>query len=1377
MTKMTIKQSTINTLSRVAFIFMTLMLGGSVYFAGQAAQEEHQAIERQTQFKQLGLELAEASDYLTDEARKFAVTGNIEHLENYWQEIEQTKTREQVLTHLKELNALPKEFDLLNLAKQNSDALVATQTRSMRLMLEAQGVPKSSIHPAVAAIPISNDDLRLRSEDKMRIARGIMFDDQYDTNKRRIMEPIAQFQEQVNARTAHEVEAAKHKTKISNFVLVIAVVIIFMGMGIVLRIFKTQLSIPITQYIKELEGHDVTLPDFSLQPAGTQELHRLAEAFNQQFHINQQQLTEKQKIIEDIVQVSQGLAQGNLQVMPQAEYQGDFFQIKEALDTTLTTQRQVIEDIVKLSQGLAKGDLHVMPEAEYRGDFIQIKAALETTLKSLRQVIEDIVRVSQGLAEGNLEVKPESQYQGHFVQIKKALESATTQLAKTTANNAAQNWLKTGQTQLNDQLSGEQELLKLAENTIQFITPYVEAQMGALYLFEENQKYLKMVATHAYTWRKQFVNEFKMGECLVGQAALERKTIVITDPPNDYIYIQSGLGGSIPRTILVMPFFYENTLKGLIEIASFKVFTDIQIEFLNQVMSTIAIAFHSAQSRAQMQSLLQQTQTQSEKLQHQTNELQNQQLALRETNEKLQNQSEELQSQQEELRLANEELEERSSDLEQQKNAIREKNLALEKSQQALYVKAEELEQASQYKSDFLANMSHELRTPLNSMLILAQLLTENQDGHLTDKQVEYARTIHSAGSDLLTLINEILDLSKVEAGKMEAHIEEMRISDLVETLKQKFLPIAEKKQLPFSITMANNLPTILRTDSQRLKQIINNLLSNAFKFTNTGKIMLTIQHPSNDEQVSIMGLETAKTMAFCVADTGIGIPKEKQQQIFEAFQQAEGSTSRSYGGTGLGLSISRQLARMLGGELKLHSQDNKGSTFTLYLPIEFQPKRDQSQPKISPVVLNDKVSEADSTPDLNHSNNSVCQDEITDDRNDLQASDKSILIIEDDRQFSDIIMQLAQEKDFKCLIAEDGQTGLQFAEEYQPNAIVLDVKLPQLDGWTVMERLKDNPKTRHIPVHFMSASDLTREAKQRGAIGYLQKPVNLDQLGEAFKKIEYFIAKTQKKLLIMVDNEPRFEEILDLVEGGKVHTSLAQTIAQAKEHLKKTLFDCIVMDIDIEQGTGISWLEKVYHEENLSQIPIILYAHRELTTAEKQVLQQCENYMTIKAVRSPERLLDEATLFLHQVEAQLPQDKRQMLHKVRDKEAILKNQKILIVDDDMRNSFALATVLEEKNMEVFVAEHGKEALELLDNQPNIHLVLMDIMMPEMDGYEAIKAIRKQPRFQKLPIIAFTAKAMKGDKAKCIEAGANDYLSKPVDTAQLISLMRVWLYR
>jgi signal transduction histidine kinase/CheY-like chemotaxis protein len=1365
---MTIKQSTINTIAGIASFLMALLLGGSVYFAGVAIQEHNKAVAQQAELKQLGIDLADASDYLTDEARKFAVTGNIKHLQNYWKEIEVTKTRDHILVHLKELKAPLEEFEQLKLAKQNSDALVAIETRSMRLVLEAQGLPKSSMHPAVAAWQLSAEDIKLSAEDKMKFARKIMFDAQYEAHRHIIMEPIAQFQSLMNARTAREVQAAQRQTQTATFVLVIMVFLILIDMGIVLWVFKTQLILPVAKYINDLQKRKVTAVDFALTPAGTQELRLLAEAFNQQFHLNQQQLKEKQQLIEDIVQVSQGLAEGNLQVLPKAEYQGDFAPIKNALETTLSIQQQVIEDIVKLSQGLADGNLHIMPKAEYRGDFLQIKTAIETTLTCLLQVIEDIVRVSQGLAEGQLHVMPDTEYRGDFVQIKKALESAAALMAKTTAKNAEQNWLKTGQTQLNDQLSGEQEVLQLAENTINFMTPYLEAQIGALYLFQENPKpgYLKMMASHAYTWRKKVSNEFKLGEGLVGQVALERKMIIITEPPVDYIYIQSGLGRSTPRTILVTPFLYENTLKGIIELASFKVFTEVQIEFINQVMPTIAIAINSAQSRQQMQELLQQTQAQSEELQRQTEELQTQQAALQQTNEELQSQSEELQTQQEELRHANEELEKRTSDLEQQKEAIREKNIALEKSQQAIETKAKELELASQYKSEFLANMSHELRTPLNSLLILAQLLKGNTEGNLTDKQVEYARTIHSTGNDLLTLINEILDLSKVEAGKIEVHLEDMPLAALVETVEQKFRHVAQKKELAFNITVADDLPPVLQTDAQRLKQIINNLLSNAFKFTDKGEIKLDIK------------LKSPQSLAFSVADTGVGIPKEKQHVIFEAFQQADGSTSRRYGGTGLGLSISRQLARLLGGELQLDSEEGKGSTFTLYLPLDDGQKpelRENKNPVLSSTASQESRNQEVSTNLV--SQDDTTHEKIADDRDNLQPSDKSILIIEDDRQFSSILMQLAQERGFKCLIAEDGKTGLLLAEEYQPHAIILDVRLPQLDGWSVMERLKDNPQTRHIPVHFMSASDLTRDAKKMGAIGYSLKPINMAELSEAFKKIQQFISKSLKKILLVVDNEPRFKEILDIVGSGKVQTTLAETVAQANEYLNKTPFDCIVVDIDVENSSGIELLKQLYQEDNLSQIPVILYALRELTTAENQALQQCETHLTVKAVKSRERLLDETTLFLHQVEANLPQDKRNMLHKVHDKEAILKNKKVLIVDDDMRNTFALATVLEDKQMEVVVAENGKEALKLLEKQPDINIVLMDIMMPEMDGYKAMQKMRAQERLNKLPIIALTAKAMKGDKTKCIEAGANDYLSKPVDTDKLISLMRVWLYQ
>ncbi len=1358
---MTIKQSTINIIAVMAFLLIALLLGSSVYFAGIAIQEEHQAVAHQSEFKQLGIDLADASDYLTDEARKFAVTGQLKHLQNYWHEIEVTKTRDEVLTRLKELKAPSEEFDQINLAKHNSDALVATETRAMRLMLEAQRISKSSMHPAVAAWQLSVEDSQLSPEDKRNVARKIMFDAQYEADKRIIMEPIAQFQNLMNARAARQVEQAKNKTHRATTVLVIMVFLILIGIGLILWAFQTQLSRPIAQYISELRERDATaLEDFTLMPAGTQELHLLADVFNQQFHLNQQQLREKQSLIEDIVQVSQGLAEGNL---------------------------------------------HVMPKAQYRGDFIQIKKALETTLTGLRQVIEDIVRVSKGVAEGNLHIKPETEYRGEFRQIKNALEITATQLAKTTTKNTDQNWLKTGQTNLNDQLSGEQNILQLAKNTIDFITPYVGAQIGAFYLFEESPKpgCLKMMASHAYMRRKNVANEFKLGESLVGQAALEKKMIMITQPPADYLCIQSGLGMGTPRAILVIPFLYEETLKGVIEIASFNRFTEVQIEFLHQVMSNIAIVINSAQSRDKMQELLQQTQIQSEELQSQTEELQTQQNTLQQTNEKLQRQSQELQVQQEELREANEELEERTRELERQKNEIRAKNSALEQSQQAIEMKAKELQLASQYKSEFLANMSHELRTPLNSLLILAKLLSDNRLGNLTEQQVEYAQTVHSAGTDLLKLINDILDLSKVEAGQMKVQLEDMRLAELVDILEQKFRCVADEKNLAFQMTIADNLPPVLHTDAQRLQQIINNLLSNAFKFTETGEVRLEIL-PTSSTEVQKNGLKAPKPqlvpkglidndnsdllspsgaaknlIAFRVTDTGIGIPKDKQQPIFEAFQQADGSTSRRYGGTGLGLSISRQLAKLLGGELQLHSIEGKGSTFTLYLPETLQELKNNPDSQPNQIVTTHSAHK-DDTMSTNRETPTPVAEQIVDDRNILQADDKTILIIEDDRKFSNILVELARERHFKCLIAEDGKTGLQLAEQYRPNAIILDVGLPQMDGFSVMDRLKDNPETRPIPVHFISAFEQDQDAKKMGAIGYLLKPVKMPELSDAFKKIEQVIAKNLKNILIVVDNEPRYQAILEIVESQDIETTLAHTLMQATYHLQnthKTQFDCMIVDIDIENRSGIQLLEQLCEPDSLFHIPVILYADKELTASESERLQQCEKHITIKAVYSPERLLDEVTLFLHQVEAHLPLEKRQMLQMLHDKEAILENKKILIVDDDMRNAFALTTVLEDKQMEVVVAPNGANALTILAEHPDIALVLMDIMMPQMDGYEAMQQIRAQERFRQLPIIALTAKAMKGDKAKCIEAGANDYLAKPVDTDKLFSMMRVWLYR
>ena len=1040
-----------------------------------------------------------------------------------------------------------------------------------------------------------------------------------------------------------------------------------------------------------------------------------------------------------------------------------------------------------------------------------IGRAFEALARYFQEVIEDIVQVTQGLADGHLHPQSKTEYRGDFIQIKEALETATSRLAEATTKNTTQDWLKTGQAQLNDLVSGEQEIVKLAKNVISFLTTYTEAQVGLFYLLTESHSLnskasLKLIASYAYTASDHRPTAFLVGEGLIGQAALERKQISVNRRPEECVHvIQSGLADVLPNHVLLIPFLYENTVKGLIEIGSSEALTEIKQVFFQQVMPNIGIAVSTTESRTRMQELLEQSQQQTEELQSQSEELQSQQEEMQQINEELQaqreeletkqvelqqrnealqsqaeetkSQSEELQTQQEELRQSNEELEERTRELERQKSEIQHKNLALERTQAAIEIKAKELELASQYKSEFLANMSHELRTPLNSLLILAQLLANNKPGNLTDKQVEYARTIHSAGYDLLTLINDILDLSKVEAGKMDVNVEELPLTEWVETIEQKFRHLASEKGLAFHIRVAEDVPQILKTDVQRLQQIINNLLSNAFKFTEEGEINLTMQRPADNEEVAIMDFDPAKTLAFSVADTGIGIPEDKKQLIFEAFQQVDGSTSRHYGGTGLGLSISRQLARLLGGEIRLHSEEGKGSTFTLYLleTLEISNSEDQPPPTSVPSQADETVT-ATTAPETAASE--VVENQITDDREALQPEDKKIiLIIEDDRKFSDILMELAHEKDFKCLVAEEGKTGLQLAEQYHPNAIILDVGLPQMDGWTVMEQLKDNPDTRHIPVHFISASEQSVEAKKMGAIGYLHKPVNMEQLGEAFQKIEQFIAKTVKNLLIVVDNEPHQQKILDLVGSGDIQITLAVTTTEALQHLKKTAFDCIILGMDIEQGSGIKLVEQMQQKEGLCQTPLIVYADRELTSSEEALLLQCADHLPVKAVSSPERLLDEATLFLHQLETNLPKEKRNMLRMVHDKEAILANKKVLIVDDDARNTFALATVLEEKNLEIIAGNTGNEALELLDKHPDIALVLMDIMMPEMDGYEAMRQIRTQERFRKLPIIALTAKAMKGDKAKCIEAGANDYLSKPVDSDKLISLMRVWLYR
>ncbi|MEK7991366.1 MAG: response regulator [Thiotrichaceae bacterium] len=1039
----------------------------------------------------------------------------------------------------------------------------------------------------------------------------------------------------------------------------------------------------------------------------------------------------------------------------------------------LTPILQLKQHLKALSQGKV---LQTELKLHSNDEISELTVSAQVLTKGFKNTIKQANSIAQGDYEKDIVLLSEQD------QLGSALQNMTEMLRTVSTKNAIQDWLKTGQTELNNSMSGEQNINNLAKNIITFLTQYLKAQVGVFYLAVErftdkDNVSLRLIASYGYTHRKNFSNEYKMGEGVVGQAALEKQTIIMEEVPDDYIQIQSGLGHAKPHNIIVLPFIYEDKVRGIIEIGSFSEFTAIQLEWLNQTMPIIAIAVNTAESRTKIQEVLQQSQAQTEELQ---------------------SQSEELQSQQEELRQTNEELEERTQDLERQKSEIHKKNEVLEKTQVEIEAKAQELEIASRYKSEFLANMSHELRTPLNSMLILAQLLTENKAKTLNDKQVEYARTIHDSGSDLLDLINDILDLSKVEAGKIEVNVEQVVLSEFAFNLESKFHHVAEKKGLQFHINLDPHLPKYIHTDTQRFRQIITNLLSNAFKFTEHGGVEVEIYQPKDNEFLRTNKLSTKNMLAISAVDSGIGIPKDKQRAVFEAFQQADGSTSRRFGGTGLGLSISRQLSRLLGGEIELISEVDKGSTFTLYLadmveqaegaPVAVMPDYEpdyelqdmslssaQTQQKI--IELVEPIAEVTPQPQKSKLISAAKAPTVQDDRDKLHPKDRVILIIEDDRNFSKILMELSREKDFKCIVAEDGQAGFELAKQYKPHAIILDVGLPNVDGFTVMEQLKSDVEIRHIPVHFVSGSEHGNDARRMGAIGYLLKPVSMDELGNAFRKIEHFIDKDIRTIMIIVDQKEHGTRILDIVGGESVESLIANQVDESIEILKQTECDCIVLDVDVEQAKGLRLLDCLVLEESLRKIPVILYAERELSIDEEKQLAKFEGALTVKAVRSPERLLDEATLFLHQIEDKLPAEKRQMLQMVHDKEAVLKGKKVLVVDDDTRNTFALATVLEDKDMEVIVAMNGKEALQTLDEDSAIDIVLMDIMMPEMDGYEAMQKIRSQARFRKLPIIALTAKAMKGDKAKCIDAGANDYLSKPVDTDKLMSLMRVWLYR
>jgi CheY-like chemotaxis protein/CHASE3 domain sensor protein len=962
-------------------------------------------------------------------------------------------------------------------------------------------------------------------------------------------------------------------------------------------------------------------------------------------------------------------------------------------------------------------------------------------------------------------------------------------LRQTTEHNQQQTWLNSNLAQFSQMLQGQRNLETVAKTILSKLAPLVGAQQGVFYLKDTDidPPVLKLIGSYAYQQRKNLSNRYEIGEGLVGQCALEKQKILLTNIPDDYIQIISGLGEAKPKQIIVLPVLFESEIAAVIELASFEKFHPIQLTLLEQLCDSLGVILNSIISDNRTVELLKQSQALAQLLQNQQAELQesNERLAdqagtLQASEELLQQQQQELQQSNEELQQLNIELEKKAELLELQKQEVEDKNNQLEEAQKSLEAQASELEVSSKYKSQFLANMSHELRTPLNSLLILAKLLSENTEGNLTSKQIEYSSTIYGAGNDLLGLINDILDLAKIESGTMSFDYYQLPLVELKYYLERTFKQLALTKGLNFVLDFTSNLPSSIDTDTKRLQQVLKNLLANAFKFTERGEVRLTVNFASHGWSIQNTTLSQASSViAFSVSDTGIGIAPEKQKIIFEAFQQADGSTNRKHGGTGLGLSISREIARLFGGEITLTSQLGKGSIFTLYLPIN-SAERSSAELKVLSAESspNSALSTQHSALTPQHSALSTQHSLLFDDRKNIQPGERVLLIIEDDVSFGHILFEMAQQYGFKSIIAQNGNSGLSLARQSKPSAILLDIDLPGIDGWMLLDRLKHDVNTRHIPVHIMTVEDGKQRSLQQGAIAYLQKPVTREEISEALDKIKGFIERSHKYLLVAEDDITQRQSIIELIDAGDggINITGVGTGEEALAAIRSRRFDCMVLDLGLPDMSGFELIECIKHEENGEVLPIIIYTGREISKSEEVELRRMAETIIIKDVNSPERLLAETSLFLHQVQSLLPAPQQKLLAKLELNDTILAGKKVLIVDDDVRNIFALTGLLEKYSMQVTYAENGKEGIQVLEQNPDTNIILMDVMMPEMDGYETTRQIRQNHKFKSLPIIALTAKAMQGDREKCIEAGASDYITKPVDTEQLLSLLRVWLY-
>jgi CheY-like chemotaxis protein/signal transduction histidine kinase/HAMP domain-containing protein len=1040
------------------------------------------------------------------------------------------------------------------------------------------------------------------------------------------------------------------------------------------------------------------------------------------------------------------VARGDLSRKITVDVKGEILELKNTINTMVDQLNAFAAEVTRVAREVGtEGKLGGQAEVPgVAGTWKDLTDNVNMLAANLTSQVRAIAEVTTAVTKGDLTRSIQVDASGEVAELKDYINAMINNLRVTTERNTEQDWLKTNVAKFGAMMQGQRDLLTVAQMLLSEMAPLVNAHQGVMYVMDDSDPpVLKQLAGYADRPEPGEPRSFRVGEGLVGQCAMERKRILLTDIPPDSVRIGAGLLTARPQTVIVLPVLFENEVKAVIELGSLTRFTASHLAFLEQLTGSIGIVLNTIEATMRTEGLLRQSQD----------------LAA------------ELQAQQRELQQTNDELGQKAQQLAAQNAEVERKNQEIEQARRALEEKAAELALTSRYKSEFLANMSHELRTPLNSILILGQQLGENPEGNLMPKQVEFAKTIHSAGTDLLNLISDILDLSKIESGTVTVDSEEVSLAGLRETVERNFRHVAESRKLSFLTEFDVELGRSIMTDSKRLLQVLKNLLSNAFKFTDAGGVRLEVARAdggwSPDHPVLA---QAASVVRFSVSDTGIGIPPEKQRIIFEAFQQADAGTSRRYGGTGLGLAISRELAHLLGGEIRLQSQPGRGSTFTLYLPVAYM------GPAFGKGALTAPAAEA-RVPFQPVVLPAPRPEEVSDDRHDLAPGDEVLLIVEDDPHYARVLLGLARDRGFKGLVATRGADALDLARRHLPTAISLDIFLPDMLGWTVLSQLKQDSATRHIPVQIVTVEEERQHGLERGAFAYINKPLTTEGLESALDRIKRFAVPRVRRLLVVEDNAAERLSIVNLIAHDDVEIVAVGTGAEALDALRGASFDCAVLDLRLPDMSGFEMLERIQAQPALRELPVIVFTGKALSAEEEAQLRRVAKSIVLKDVQSPERLFDETALFLHRVIASLPEPKRRLLERLHGSDEALAGKKVLVVDDDVRNIFALSSVLERHGLHVIAATTGEEAIETLERLPDVALVLMDIMMPEMDGYETMRRMRQTPRLRMLPIIALTAKAMKGDREKCLEAGASDYIAKPVNTEQLLSLLRLWLHR